>query len=400
MLKQSNLVHLSAALLCTFSLAACGATPEGEAEVEQTKQAITNGQLLTTGQEPFAVRLVFVGHHGCSGTKIGAKRFLTASHCVWPVPVGNKVKISNEGNGAFLNPDYTITKVFKYPTNNANMASGHYTDVGMFDIQEDTPHISTFTAFRPNYLDQDVPDGWLNAFGCDESNPGRDGHKQFGRFTSKFRFDPPSYTSYIFAQGQNGEIGCGGDSGGALFFVRNGAWEIAGIHSASGNGGTYSARIGRVHRWIQNPTQNVFTVGSKGSLLNFKGNNCIRAGSGTSTALSYCDLRNIPTDTQYWTLEGVGAGRFRIKNTSNGRCLAAASGVLQHEQCSDLSRFVWRFTTPTTKNGFQYYHIQNEGEVSSCIGTNGNNVANDTPLKTLTCSSAGSLDSQVYVFVP
>jgi trypsin/ricin-type beta-trefoil lectin protein len=382
----------------------CGAADgvEGESEnVSSTDESITRGTLVS-GTDKAVVKLSFPTL-GCSGTKIGTNRFLTAAHCVWTLTAGQQVTITNSDSGSG-GSTFTVTAVHRYPTQPANLSTGHSTDIGMFDVQQSSATIPTFSAVRGPYIDTGVV-GREVAFGCDLANPSHDWKKQTANYTTEFFGDPPSYAGYLFASGDPKPAVCSGDSGGPIFFQRNGVWELGAVVAAGDNNTvSWFTRLGRLKNWIANPTINNFVNGAKGSLLNRLGNNCPGAVVGVDFSwLNYCDLRSIPTDPQYWTLVSTGAGTFNIKNTTTGQCLyrrtTGSPTSVGHAACTASTSMRWRFTSPVSVDGFNYYHIQSVSDSSQCIGTFDGSVDTGRELNTKACSS-GVQDEQIWAFVP
>lgn len=404
MLREDRTTGLSALLFALLSLAGCAAPVEGRGEdlenISETDEPITRGTLVHH-LDPVAVKMIFSGGVWCSGTKIGAQRFLTAAHCLDGVVPNSNVMITNEDSGTGGGV-FTITNVHIYPTQPANLPSGHATDIGMIDVQQESPGIPVWTAIRAEYVPDDLPDGWVTAFGCDLDNPSNGGKKQFAHFTTAFNDDPASSAGYIYALGDPDPAVCSGDSGGPLYFQNGQVWELAGVVSA-GNNNTESwfTRIGRVRNWIANPVSNDFRNGAMGSLLNRTGNNCITPRTSPEVAvLSYCDLRDIPNDPQYWRLLGNSSNGFKIENVETGKCLKATSTYATFASCNSTSTdLLWKFVLPVNANGATYYRIQNQSGSQRCITPSGSS-SNGAYLALTTCSTSLFPNNQSFVFVP
>jgi V8-like Glu-specific endopeptidase len=406
MLTMKTMFVSAAMMLVGLTLAGCGAAgePDGGSEtLGIDEQPITRGLLVTGNNQLSVVKLWLPSGNYCSGTKIGSRRFLTAGHCVWNVTAGQQVTISNAVNGTGGSV-FNITAVHRYPTQPANLPTGHWTDIGMLDVQQTSGIPVSTNGIRAPYVGAGVGSASIVGFGCDLADPTHDGKKQTAVITTEFFGDPVSYAGYMFASGDPKPAVCSGDSGGPVLFSNNGVWEIGGVVAAGDNNTmSWFTRLGRVRNWIANPTINDFWNGSKGSLLNYLGNNCPTTGSRTNASwLTYCDLRNVPTDPQYWLLTSAGAGAFYIGNTSNGGCLYATNptspGPVFRGTCTTNNAAKWSFVSPVSINGFNYYHIKNVAS-NLCIGTSDGTPSSGNELYAKACSS-GVVDEQLFAFVP
>lgn len=213
-------------------------------ETAETKSdAITGGTLVTqdyfddNNHAQSVVRFQPSGGGWCSGTKIGARRFLTAAHCVDDAAAGDGVDITNRLDGRFSGAgayNVDIAEIYLHPTWGSNNFDRAY-DIAIFDVSADTADIPTFD--EEQFDHRFISDGmWgrLVAYGCDLTNPANGGRKQRGDFQAYSRSSSPSDRYYDGLYEHNitsytpGLRGCPGDSGGP-FIQERGSWRIIGV---------------------------------------------------------------------------------------------------------------------------------------------------------------------------
>jgi hypothetical protein len=381
--------------------------------VEAFEEAITGGILVTSNTEPFSSAVQFnVLSRGCSGSKIGERRFLTAAHCLVGVSPGVTISITNELDRTQGRRFAIITKVDRHPSFDSPtvLPSAFSYDVGVFEISIDTPSIPSYP-FRSTFVD--VSSSFITVgYGCDESpnGAGRLGKKQMAPLSagSPWTADQGVHT----IRGTGLALICSGDSGGPVYMPSaNGSWEIVGVNSSVGRvENTYSsllARTGSVRRWLNSPAINVFAEGENGTFLNGKSAKCIgidgaSPAEGAQARQFYCDGRGQPTDNQSWELRSNGAGRFRFVNRRSGLCLGVSGGsvadgaLIQQFACGAANpgnNQSWGFV----RTSGDYFQVVN-GKSGKCIGVDGGSTANGAVLAQFPCSALGRTDNQSWLF--
>ena len=120
----------------------------------QCRPGADHGRKLSfLNTDPYdAVVKIQVPRGGCSATKIGARRFLTAAHCLNPgSSVGSTVRITNSLSGSSWDVTTTMTRVDVHPSWRGDDFALTTYDVGVFEIGIDTPAIATRT-IRSTYV--------------------------------------------------------------------------------------------------------------------------------------------------------------------------------------------------------------------------------------------------------
>lgn len=398
------------------TLLACSSAPLSEDEaLNAIDESITGGTLVTSNTAPYSS--VVKTSMGCTATKIGARRFLTAAHCLAGVSVGNTVQITNALNGTFpAGSTYTLTRVNQHPSyENGNNLVVSY-DIGVFDIGSDTATIPALGIDSTFFADGTT--AMYVGYGCDRNDATHSGKKQRGAQTSislaTYQGNPGSttadaqqseYTHYVIDSGSAGVIGCPGDSGGPLLRTdASGAWVISGVNSyfysnsADPNTPTlpyyFHPRTGNTRLWIGTPQKNVFTAGSGGIFIDKKSSKCIGVAGGSTASNTdlrqyHCDVRRQSTDNQYWSLIDRGSGFFSIKNGKSGLCIgvdgaSTASGArIAQYACDGATNQSWKFVSVTTG----YYSVVNK-KSNLCIGVSGASTANDVGLFQFACDNS------------
>jgi len=253
-----------AALLVGIS--ACG----GEAEDDGTGAAAIAGSTTVTNAFEdantyvrSAVALTVSSPSGtylCSGTKIGATRYLTAAHCVTGARRGNTIKISNWRDGAITT---TISKAFVHPSWRKVASATSSYDIGILDVKatSSVPIWNNFDyGFVPDTQDNSSPYrlvafGLSNA-GCTTAGAGL---ARWADFQSWSRSASPKGRDWdgIYSHNvieYNDPNGCDGDSGGPLFDKATG--NIVGVENGTAivsSRPTLFTRIDKLQSFISDP---------------------------------------------------------------------------------------------------------------------------------------------------
>jgi hypothetical protein len=412
-------------LLSTTALAFAGCAVEDEGAIlGDDELPITGGTLVTSNVAPFnSVVRISTSVGGCTATKIGARRFLTAAHCVPGLVAGDDVRITNALDGTFTASDrFTIAAVDAHPTRGNDFDDGNHRrsyDVAVIEITANTPAIPTLgvrAAFLP-----DATSGTTVGYGCDLSPGDADhgGQKQRATFTTTslddLEADPDVtnerayrwHTLYAVHAGGAAVQTCPGDSGGPLLVRSGDVWQVAAVTSRHIDSYSFQSRVGGVSRWIADPAVNDIVAGSDGWLVNDRSNLCVGIGGGSvetdaDAGTYYCDGRRGTTDNQYWTLVRNGSsGTFRIRNGKSGLCLGVAGASTAHGarvaqyECTaadgDLDHQAWRFQdvasgTPRIVNA----------RSNRCLGVDGDSLDRGALLRQQTCATN---ESQRWLFV-
>ncbi len=411
---------VSAGLIGAVALAGC-------TDMEMEVGELGSEQASISGGSPANNSAVYkpVVHFGigCSGTKIGARRFLTAAHCIdgGTMNVGDTIDLTNDNgglSGGGTIHSLTVTSVNWHPSWELSTDRKRAYDIGVFTVAETTPAIPT-AVVGSTYVG-DV-DGQIMAvgFGCDAVTPSQGGTKQYAMFWPSWRsywFDTLPYstdwetgmiTHNILAWTDDSDDTCPGDSGGPQFRWQNSRWEIVGVNAANWSSGVLdpfniAPRTSNTRNWIFNPTVNNFSHDSRGSLINAKSGKC--AGiSGNSTkngavgGLYYCDGRNGNSDNQSWRLVSRGGGWYQLRNGRSGRCLSSRSpgwgdGVAQFT-CDSSDQFQqWKFENNTDG----VFRVRNR-YWNTCLGVSGGKTNNGALLGVWSCSGTGRSVNQSWV---
>lgn len=397
------------ALVAVGGLAACGALPD---DVDTSRDPVSGGTVVTSNTDPYDA-VVKMNPLGCTATKIGSRRFLTAGHCATSLAVSGTIQLTSSiagtGGGTF-----TITRVDVHPS--YHLFKGESYDVGVFEVSADSPGFRTLP-LRSAYVTEGLL-GVIVGYGCDNTSTD-DGKKQWAhmRAGSTANFDIMAH--YVFVRSDT-VASCSGDSGGPYLIrtgVNTGIWEIAGV--VLGHDGevplelakTYFSRTSNVRQWIQAPGHNDFSNGSVGTFLNGGSGKCLGV-DGNSTAPDaqvmqfYCDGRQQPADNQYWRLQSIGSGHFLVKNTRSNLCLgvdgaSTADGARIAQYGCDptpttTENQAWRFAFAGTVAGTNYYQIRN-GKSGKCIGIESGSTANAARAFQFGCSTP-AVNNRAFLF--
>jgi hypothetical protein len=349
-------------LLGAVAPIACEAPPS---EVPDRATRAINGGSLVTQNTPPADSVVKI--EGCTGTKIGTRRFLTAAHCFPNLSAGTTIRITNRLDGAFVaGTTFTISKIDRHPSFDARVQEGaglqfsRVFEATIIEINADTPAIPTLP-IRAAFV-EDGPGALVFGFGCDPKTPGNSGQKQVATMFSTFNSDQDIYDHFWTSRPDSTAMICNGDSGGPTLTQNPNAgfrWEVSGINVGIGPGAQSGfSRTGSVLRWINAPAKNVFQNGEVGSFLNGASTYCMGVvgasnSPGAQVSQFFCDGRNQPNDDESWRLTQGFSGTFRISNGKSGLCLGVegaslAEGALVKQQTCDNNADpsgtqAWRF---------------------------------------------------------
>ncbi len=397
-------------------------TDDSQAEVGAAQAPLTGGDLVTSNGAPFSSVVKIQMHgFGCTATRIGPRRLLTAGHCVTAtgLVIGDAIGVTNSLAGTFeAGTSFSVDDLHVHPTWSNDVAAATQRgnerafDVALIDLTADLPAGIPSLPVRDEYVDGGLR-GITVGYGCDDSDATHKGKKQRADFTamtlaafqalsaSDDTLDYGKYTYNVIFNGGLATRTCHGDSGGPqLYRNSDGVWEVGALTSNHNDLVSKQARVGGLSRWIASPVQDSFRDGSWGMFLDGKSNLCIgvdgaSTGNDASLMQFFCDTRKHTEDDQYWQLDALGDGFFHIVNGKSGRCIgvdgasiAPGARVAQYgcmaSRATDSNQ-AWKFTA----NGDGKFRIVN-GKSGKCIGVHFGSVDHAAVLLQGNCS--GSAD--------
>jgi V8-like Glu-specific endopeptidase len=328
-----------------LTTAACAT--EGDDPVDESTSEITGGTLVTSNVYPYDAVIRFKGNNnpgGCTATKIGARRLITAAHCLEDgnVTVGGTIKLTNRLDGdRDLGGTFTVDATYIHPgRQNATFARHRSYDIALIDLTTDLPSGWTTLPLREDYVGAGVS-GRFVGYGCDDTST-HDGQKQRASFTTAteeaWRAQAPDsnkilgdYVYWAVFDGGGTVRSCAGDSGAPWLFWDGSRWEVGAIDKDNDAPWSMASRISNVWRWLAHPNA---AVGDArwGFWLNGKSNLCIGVPGGSTAegahlAQYFCDGRKQTDDNQYWQLQKRARARFyQIVNGKSGKCIGVRGG--------------------------------------------------------------------------
>lgn len=276
------------AIVATGFLAACGGQSQDDTQIDdpgsirEIHSSITGGSLVsplnTSWPYTATVQISASGGSSCSGLKLNAMWYLTASHCDFKT--GQAVTVTNAlvpSNGPSYNT--TIAQAAHHPTTFSHPQLRY--DLALVRLG-DSNAIPTWTPGRFR-AQVDNAGGRGVGYGCDLA-PGstNGGKKQWADFTTDA--DTDSHANVYWFKSYAIPSICAGDSGGPLYNIVNGSYYLTGITQAwngPGNPNPVSvwARVNPAREWISAvisdlPGHNNFVHDSKGTFLSMNGSWC------------------------------------------------------------------------------------------------------------------------------
>jgi V8-like Glu-specific endopeptidase len=343
------------------------------------RSEITGGNLVPSSghgaPDTSAIRIDLGSGNHCSGSKVGARVFWTAGHCMDGRSPNTQLPITNNLSGTFSGAQsYTVTlqTVEIHPSHinyveglflNRSWNFGQY-DVARFTVTADTPNIPPYTTTDSAWVNE-TQDVTFTGYGCDGNDDSHSGKKQYAFFTPVVDSAFAAHTGFS-AQFSNDFFhhnivslgiprGCPGDSGSPVWKKFGSVWKTVGIAVVGDAQFDYTglARYSNVQNWLANPGFNQFTAGFQGFIFNRYTGRCLGVDvAGDSVISRRCDQRLQNADPQSWRLSGGGGGIFSLVNGKTGKCLDlmspdSANSLLVQRTClptSDTShRQHWLF---------------------------------------------------------
>ncbi len=395
--------------------AAIGCGPPPDEPIDRISQPVTNGSLVLSNTAPFN-SVVSISSVGCTGTKIGSRRFLSAAHCFTSTSVGDSITFTNSLDGSSGSATFTITQLDRHPSFDALVFGGGGTipqrpavfEGTVFVIDADTPSIPSLPV-RSAFVSPGLT-ATVVGYGCDGNNPGNTGKKQQGTL-NVISGGTTDEVAHFFRSLGPAQV-CPGDSGGPDLIrnpSKNNRWEIAGINVGFGPGTNSGlGRLGSTLRWIQSPAKNVFGHDERGSFMNGQSLYCMgiegaSTSSGKKAKQFFCDVRNQPTDHEYWRLVDLDFGFFGVVNSKSGKCLAVSGDSLNEgaqviqKTCTapvETSSQIWRFI----QNTQDFYMIYNAHSGHCITVSSADGGGNGTNLVQSACAFSGVIDRQSWMF--
>lgn len=416
-MKTNTSVTVSSLIVLFASTITACALEDFPEEVDSTTEPVTGGTPVTNVDPYDGVVRITSTVGGCTASKIGARRYLTAAHCLVPLTAGDQIRIATSPAGTPLTT-YTLTRTDVHPS--YLLGIGRTYDVGVFEISSEPAGVRTLT-LRASYVPAGER-GIMVGHGCDNTSAD-DGTKQDAPVQAAGQADPDIAT-HSLTNLSSTVASCSGDSGGPFLIrtgIGSGPWEITGVNQRHVGEITnppdvistsFWTRTGNIRQWIVNPGVNSFANGSVGTFLSGDSGKCLGVGGGSTepdarVAQFYCDGRQQPFDNQYWRLQSIGGGFFVIVNTKSNLCLGVGGGstedgaVIAQYGCdptpTPTENQAWRFVFSRDGGGGGYYQVRN-GKSGKCIGIDGGSNNNGATASQFTCSSLGGLNNQTFLF--
>lgn len=417
-MKHLFTIHKSLALIAGLVAAACGADGQAGPESESVTEPITGGTL--TGAAYSSV-VYYNGH--CTATKIGARRFLTAGHCldglIWAGNTNPTISMTSALDGVSNIVNVGLVKAYHHPSRVNLMIQNpawqsHY-DAAVLEVDNDTPMFTT-SGINPTTI-YNGDQGTLVGYGCDDRNATHNGRKQTATITALSLLDlmqayptqPVEYLAdvnnhFVTFDNARGVALCPGDSGGPTF--RNGNFVMGISSSRDGIPNTsrvmsHITRTESIRGWLTNPVENLFQVGSGGSLMNAWAGKCVSDNASSGILSVFCGAPSQTTDKQYWTLgTHPASGYFSIVNGSNGECLTRLNSGVDTRACTGNDAQAWRFSEVASyppfsvagqQSTFKYYRISNR--TGNCLTT-----TTDAQAGVMDTQPCATTSSQEWVF--
>jgi V8-like Glu-specific endopeptidase len=388
----------------------------GAPAVGEQQSAVSGGTQVTNSEFDGVVEL---GTIGCSGSKIGPRRFLTAGHCLDrnQLTVGQTFRVTkaNDGfTGTSTNYKVTVAGVHVHASRQLSTDRSRIYDVALLDVQEATPDIPVIP-LTDDYFGDGSPDFRLVAYGCDKVTPAQDYTKQWAQFVIAWRtfwydhinkgedFERGAFRHHIIGWTDDSDQACGGDSGAPYLMRRNGRWEQIGVHSMHYDAEQFllGSRVSNISRWIADPGENDFRDGSVGYLMNAKSGKCAdlandNLSDGAKVAQYPCEGDHTPT--QRFELNAVGGGYFQLRDVASGRCLSARSpgfgDKVSQFSCNSADRLQhWKF-----ENGSDVVTDIRNRDKDQCLGIDGASLDDEADLGVWACGGSGPGSNQSWVF--
>jgi hypothetical protein len=421
--KQSLVKGYVWAVMMVMTAGGCAPPPDGEdEEIDETGQAVSAGTVVTSNTAPYnSVVRIATRMGGCTATKIGTRRFLSAGHCFVSggsaITAGDSIQLTNRLDGVFVSgTSFTITRIDRHPSFDAFVLQGAGTIPGgaaifeatVLEISADTSSIPSLP-LRTGFVSPGTS-ATVVGYGCDAINPSNGGVKQRGTINTVANSNAEQF-AHVWTTSGPATV-CPGDSGGPDLMrnpSQNNRWEVAGINLGFGPGATsWLGRVGSVLAWIKAPKKNSFSDGQKGFFMNGKSLYClgVDGGSSSSGALAkqfYCDGRNQPSDHEYWQLKSNGSGTFRVVNSKSGHCLDVEGGSitdgarLVQKTCASASTTnsqAWRFQSSLP----DFFRIENAKSGACIVVNSADGSGNGTGLIQSTCINNAAPDRQTWLF--
>jgi len=418
----------ASSLLC---LLGCAGGPLDSETLDDTgvaadEQPITGGTLVT-GPENVDVTLPYGAvvrlNSSCTATKIGARRFITATHCL--SRTASSVRLTSALNGSSNEISVGVVRILRHPSNTLGFVSDDIVDPGvyevtLFDVDRDTsfPVLAQLTGQPVLFNTSNLT---LAGYGCDEVSTTNDFLKQKGTFTVA-QASSTTHDVHFLAE-NTPRNSCDGDSGGPLFRFASSRWTIVGIVTGS----PFFTRLGNVYEWLVDPVENVFSNNSTGSFMNakvflgaqFKEVHCASQDLGGDVLINHCDnpegLFSGQNHLPGWRLianPAMGAGQFKIVNRNNGECMSvttSGTNVTTRACAGNLSPLLTRqkeswsfvdrgqFGEPATTGGtplrvFASVNLANQ----ACLGTVNGSTAIGADVRVFPCNTSNTDQNWVF----
>ncbi|HEY2510811.1 MAG TPA: RICIN domain-containing protein [Polyangiaceae bacterium] len=335
---------LELVLLAAVAAGGPGCVGASDAVGEQ-QSVVSGGKLAGAAEFPFSVRFNF----GCSGSKIGPRRFLTAAHCV---------------------DDFELEDGDSFNVTNFN--SGFVAGAVTYKLTADHVYIHPSWDAAPRFI-------------ASNGQPDREQQRVYD-------------LAIIDADADSATIPT----------VPN-RWELLGVMSHYVKGSTttggdqflWGARLSNVWRWIANPGVSDFRDGAVGYLMNRNSGKCADLANGNlgnEAGLAQYPCEDDHSATQRLrVVHPAGVAWFQLVDEGSGRCLSARSpgsgdGIAQFD-CNDADT-LQQFTFAVVNDPLSPVTLRNRGK-NACVAIPNGSVDDAAPLAIEAC---GATTNQHWIF--